>query len=80
MHVAMATVSPPVVHVVEAEQQLDEPIHDLGFREAPPRSPHLVQLTVQVPVLIRDRRVGSVLLLLLTHQHKTSLKASQLYL
>lgn len=52
MRVAMATVSPPSMHVVKAEQQLDEPIDDLDLWEAPPGSSHLLNLTVQIPILM----------------------------
>lgn len=45
----------PFMHVVNTEQQLDEPINDLAFREAPPSLLQLLQLPVQVPVLTETR-------------------------
>lgn len=42
----------PVMHVVKAEQQLDEPIENLDFRKAPSCSSHLLQFTVQIPILM----------------------------
>lgn len=43
--------SAPVMYVAKAEQELDEPINDLAFRETPPSSSHLFYLTVQIPIL-----------------------------
>ena len=46
----------PLVHVVDPEQQLDEPLSDLHLREPAPQGPQLLQFTVQVTVLqVRQR-------------------------
>jgi hypothetical protein len=41
----------PVVHVVDSEEQLDQPINHLALWQAPPRLSHLAQFVVQVLVL-----------------------------